>query len=239
MYQYTDKSYEEKIFEINEYIKAPVHLDAELIDFLSGAELKRHQILIDTLYYCVCIYKKFGLKELDKRAMINVPKNTDAEKEFIEVNHDWGDCLTDLTKKHGKVFTVVNTTDSLYLGGKHLDSEFFSRTNCFFFFDYKSGKEYLRNILNTDYLNTMSSYTNKYNDEMQDLLNGVNGVYLDERKRLYLVDSYGKLDYRGVLPFYEMRSYNNITKDLIRAQLDTLIEKKKRHFIFCNAFVYN
>ena len=222
---YHDVSYEEKVSIINysmKSMKSKIILDPELRTFLKNEELMRHDTLIDTLYWCVRIGS--GMQELYKRAYINVKEFSQVSMpEYVLTNKDWGMCLSKLTKAYHKVFTVVNMTDSTYLGGQYLTGserdDIFRRTNAFLLTDKAS--------LNA----SLNSYTNTYTDEMQYELN--NGGHFYREPRLYLrgpeSNDYQKLNYSEILPFYELRCSSNLNH--LDAIFETLIEKGCRHII--------
>ena len=166
------------------------------------------------------------------------------EIEFRIIPKDWGEVTLQMTQEFGERFAVLYAANSslpgsLYLeGGPELEENIFRRTDCHYSLDES----------------VMDPEMETYWPEYKDLLGGKHGyVYLDTHSpRICIRGSmdrdkedfgYPWLADDEIFSFYDMRAapvstalhdfnYKDGMRNLIKAQLDTLIEKGIRHVVF-------
>jgi hypothetical protein len=216
VHPYNDISYQDKMRIINNFYSF-IHPDTHLMD----DELMRQDTLIDTLYWCIIIGN--GMKLLYNRAKLNVHKEFPQlyMPKYVLTNKDWGLCLSTLTRAYNTVFTIVNITDSTYLGGHDLTGserdDIFRRSNAFF--------------LTLNDRESLEKDSNIYKKDMQYELNS--GGHFYKIPRLYLrgpeSKHYRKLNYEEILPFYELRCASRLND--LDALFKNLIDNGCRHII--------
>jgi len=182
------------------------------------------------------------------------PKSIDLSKKFHVIKGDWGDVAQMFTKATGETFAVLNMANAEIAGGGYIEGmpaqeeNMFLRTDAHFWVD--AGE--------------FDQAADRYTKDKTNLINGHEGrVYLDNtegHERIVIRGpenrdapdlGYEPLSNLEIFPIYELRSAAKDyrggdpfqLRDLqnrVRAQLETLREKKQKHVILsafgCGAF---
>ena len=215
----------------------------------------RRQVLKETVQYF-----KIQHQQLQQQALLNLSSwhSTSLEKQskrssvFLGVYRgDWGDVTAKLTRKFGQCFAVLNMANAYVPGGAYMEGaiaqeeNMFRRSDCHF-------------SVNKNQLIS----GRRYNDRMVDLISAKKGkVYLDIENPRICVRGPEKTEFENlgykwlpldeIFPFFELRSAamdlrdgrpfdEELSKKIIRAQLETLLDYKVKHVVFgahgCGAF---
>jgi len=101
-------TYEHKVKTINDNYP---HINIDNKDIygeqLHDTELMRHNVLVDTLFWCVRIHTEC-IQDFKKQIPKNMHKKMTNGEPYTLVPYDWGNCLSLLTSAYGTTFTIVH-----------------------------------------------------------------------------------------------------------------------------------